>query len=45
MPEHSEAKIIYKGNSTAVGDADVHNDRGRLVAKALSTYMVMAKKP
>jgi len=41
----AEAKIIHKGNSTAVGDIDVHDDRGHLVAKALATYMILGKKP
>ncbi len=30
--------IIKKGNSLAVGDVDVHNDRGVLVAKGRATY-------
>jgi uncharacterized protein (TIGR00369 family) len=30
--------IIKKGGSLAVGDVDVHNDRGSLVAKGRATY-------
>jgi len=32
------ATIIKKGSSLAVGDVDVHNDQGSLVAKGRATY-------
>jgi acyl-CoA thioesterase len=36
----SEAKIIHKGQRTAVGEVDVIKSDGTLVAKALITYYV-----
>ncbi|MHA1362434.1 MAG: PaaI family thioesterase [Candidatus Freyarchaeota archaeon] len=39
----AEGRIIHKGSRIAVGEADVWNE-GRLVGKALSTYMVLKSK-
>ncbi len=36
-----EAKIVYKGTTTALGDVDVRNERGELIAKAQATYMIL----
>ena len=36
-----EAKIIHKGRYTALGDIEVRNDKGELIAKALATYMII----
>jgi acyl-CoA thioesterase len=35
----AQAKIIYKGSKTAVGDVEVSNEAGKLVAKVIATYM------
>ncbi len=40
----AEAKIIHKGRNTALGDIEVKNGQGDLVAKALATYMIIKKK-
>jgi uncharacterized protein (TIGR00369 family) len=39
-----EGKIIHKGANTAIGEAEVKDARGNLIAKSLATYMIM-KKP
>jgi len=39
----AEGRIIHMGSRIAVGEADVWNE-GRLVGKALSTYMVLKSK-
>ena len=36
-----EAKIVYKGTTTALGDVDVRNEQGDLIAKAQATYMIL----
>ena len=39
----AEAKIIHQGSQTAIGDIEVKDARGELVAKALSTYAIVKK--
>jgi acyl-CoA thioesterase len=39
----AEAKIIHKGSNTAIGDVEVRDSNGNLVAKALSTYAIIKK--
>jgi len=34
------AKIIHKGSSTAVGDVEVTDETGKLVAKVIATYSI-----
>ncbi|MGQ9645987.1 MAG: PaaI family thioesterase [Thermodesulfobacteriota bacterium] len=34
------AKIIHKGSRTAVGDVEVVDEKGRLVAKLVATYSI-----
>lgn len=41
----AEARIVHKGSQTAVGEADVIDERGELVAKALATYAVVTGPP
>jgi acyl-CoA thioesterase len=36
----AHAKIIHKGSRTAVGDVEVVNEKGELVAKLLATYSI-----
>jgi acyl-CoA thioesterase len=38
----AQAKIIYKGSKTAVGDVEVKNEAGKLVAKVIATYMIQS---
>jgi acyl-CoA thioesterase len=38
----AQAKIIYKGSKTAVGEAEVSNEAGKLVAKVIATYMIQS---
>jgi acyl-CoA thioesterase len=38
----AQAKIIYKGSKTAVGDVEVSNEAGKLVAKVIATYMIQS---
>jgi acyl-CoA thioesterase len=40
----AEAKIIFKGSQTAVGEVEVRDSDGNLVAKAISTYAVIKQK-
>jgi uncharacterized protein (TIGR00369 family) len=37
----AEARIIHKGSRIALGDVDVRDDQGGLVAKCLATYTIM----
>jgi acyl-CoA thioesterase len=37
----AHAKIIHKGSKTAVGDVEVTNEEGKLVAKVIATYSIM----
>jgi uncharacterized protein (TIGR00369 family) len=39
----AEAKIIHKGSNTAIGDVEVRDSSGSLVAKAVSTYAIVKK--
>jgi acyl-CoA thioesterase len=36
----AHARIIHKGSKTAVGDVEVVNERGKLVAKLIATYSI-----
>ncbi len=40
----AEAKIVHHGSKTAIGEVDVRNSQGELLAKCLSTYMIVQKK-
>ena len=40
----AEAEIIHKGGNLALGDVEVRDSKGRLVAKALTTYMIMKRE-
>ena len=37
----AEAKIVHKGGNLAIGDVEVRDSKGSLIAKALATYMIM----
>ena len=37
----AEAKIIHRGSKTAIGDVEVRNSKGDLIAKCLATYMII----
>jgi len=37
----AHAEIIHKGSRTAVGDVEVINEEGKLVAKVIATYSIM----
>jgi acyl-CoA thioesterase len=39
----AEARIIHKGTHTALGDIELKDSDGNLVAKALSTYAIIKK--
>ena len=39
----AEARIIHKGGKTALGDVEVKNGNGQLIAKGLATYMILKK--
>jgi uncharacterized protein (TIGR00369 family) len=39
----AEAKVVHKGKRTALGDVEVRNSEGELVAKGLATYMILQK--
>ena len=40
----AEAKIVHKGGNLALGDVEIRNSDGILIAKALTTYMIMKRK-
>ena len=37
----AEARIIHQGNTIALGEVDVVNSKGTLIAKGFATYMIM----
>jgi acyl-CoA thioesterase len=39
----AEAKIVHKGTQTAIGDVEVRNEQGSLIAKGLATYAIFKK--
>ena len=39
----AEAKIVHKGGNIAIGDVEIRNSDGALIAKALATYMIMKR--
>ena len=39
----AEAKIVHKGTMTAIGDVDVRDGKGTLIAKGLATYAITKK--
>jgi len=40
----AEARIVHKGARTALGDVEVRNGDGVLIAKGLATYMILKKE-
>ena len=40
----AKAEITHKGGNLAIGDVEVRDNQGRLVAKALATYMIMKRE-
>ena len=40
----AEAKIVHKGGNIAIGDVEIRNSEGSLIAKALATYMIMKQE-
>jgi uncharacterized protein (TIGR00369 family) len=39
----AEARIVHKGAMTAIGDVDVKDGQGNLIAKGLATYAIFKK--
>jgi uncharacterized protein (TIGR00369 family) len=39
----AEAKIIHRGTMTAIGDVEVRDGQGTLIAKGLATYAITKK--
>jgi len=39
----AEAKIVHKGTMTAIGDVEVKDGKGNLIAKGLATYAIFKK--
>ena len=37
----SRGKIVHKGKRVAVGDAEVRDERGRLISRGSATYMIL----
>lgn len=40
----AEGRIIHKGARTAIGEVDVRDEKGALVAKGLATYAVVKRR-
>ena len=40
----AEAKIIHKGSMTAIGDVEVRDGNGNLIAKGMATYAITQKQ-
>jgi acyl-CoA thioesterase len=39
----AEAKIVHRGTMTAIGDVEVKDGKGNLIAKGLATYAIFKK--
>ncbi len=39
----AEARIVHKGNQTAIGDVEVRDEKDNLIAKGLATYAIVKK--
>ena len=39
----AEAKIVHRGAMTAIGDVEVRDGQGTLIAKGLATYAITKK--
>ena len=39
----AEAKIVHRGTTTAIGDVEVTDGKGNLIAKGLATYAIFKK--
>ena len=39
----AEAKIVHRGTMTAIGDVEVKDGKGTLIAKGLATYAITKK--
>lgn len=39
----AEARIVHRGTMTAVGDVEVRDEKGHLIAKAMATYAIIRK--
>jgi acyl-CoA thioesterase len=37
----SRGRIVHKGKRVAVGDAEVRDERGRLISRGSATYMIL----
>ena len=37
----AEARVVHKGSNIALGDVDVLNEKGELIAKGQATYMIL----
>ena len=40
----AEAKIVHRGTTTAIGDVEVKDGNGNLIAKGLATYAIFKKQ-
>ncbi len=40
----AEARIVHKGNQTAIGEAEVKDNHGELIARGTATYMIVERK-
>lgn len=40
----ASGKILHKGKRIAVGDGEVRNEKGTLIAKGLVTYMILPNR-
>jgi acyl-CoA thioesterase len=40
----AEAKIVHRGTMTAIGDVEVRDEKGHLIAKGLATYAITKKE-
>lgn len=39
----AEAKIVHRGTMTAIGDVEIRDGNGNLIAKGLATYAIVKK--
>jgi len=40
----AEARIVHKGTMTAIGDVEIKDGKGNLIAKGLATYAIVKKE-
>ncbi|MBW1999628.1 MAG: PaaI family thioesterase [Deltaproteobacteria bacterium] len=41
----AESRIIHKGNRIVIGEVEVRDEKGLLIAKSIATFMIIRRQP